>query len=144
MFPPKKVIWVATAALYNRQKSILLAQRSAHRPYAGLWELPGGKIETGELPEFAVIRELHEELGIIVKPEDLIPLTFVSHDYPEFHVVMMVWSCCRWQGEVQAQDGQAALAWVPMQELDAYPLLEADKPLVPVLRSGYSSHLFNT
>jgi 8-oxo-dGTP diphosphatase len=130
----KKVIWVAAAALYNPQKAILLAQRSADRPYAGLWELPGGKIELNELPEAALIRELYEELGIKVEPEDITPLTFVSHQYPEFHLVMMVWSCRRWQGEVQAQDGQAALAWVAMHELDAYPLLEADKPLVPLLK----------
>ena len=128
----KKIVWVVACALCNSNQEILLAQRAAHR--GGLWELPGGKIEANELPEAALVRELYEELGVTVQTENLTPLTFISHKYPEFQVILMVWLCKVWQGEVQANDGQAALAWVSLHDLEKYPLLEADRPLVPLLK----------
>jgi len=130
----KKIVWVVACALCNSNQEVLLAQRAVGRLYEGLWELPGGKIEVNELPEAALMRELYEELGVTVQPENLIPLTFISHKYPEFQVILMVWSCKVWQGEVQANDGQAALAWVSLHDLERYPLLEADRPLVPLLK----------
>lgn len=134
MSSSKKIVWVASGALYNSCRQVLLAQRAADRLYGGLWELPGGKIEANELPDVALVRELHEELRIAVKLENLTPLTFICHEYAEFHVVVLVWSCCIWQGEVQACDGQAALAWVSPHDFDKYPLLESCKPLLPLLK----------
>ena len=100
---------------------------------AGLWEFPGGKVEPGEVPEACLIRELKEELGIDVAKACLAPLTFASHDYEDFHLLMPVFVCRRWEGQVRALEGQA-LIWVPPARLREYPMPPADEPLVAVLR----------
>jgi len=115
--------------------SILLARRPVGRELAGLWEFPGGKIEPGEQPEEALVRELEEELGVRAKRENLVPLTFVSHSYREFHLLMPLYLCETWQGDVAAEEGQQ-LAWVRPNELDRYDMPPADEPLktsLPVL-----------
>ena len=100
---------------------------------AGLWEFPGGKVEQSETPEAALIREMQEELGVAIAEEDLAPLVFASHAYPDFHLLMPVFLCRRWQGTIMAHEGQA-LAWVPPGELENYPMPPADLPLIPLLR----------
>jgi 8-oxo-dGTP diphosphatase len=108
---------------------VLIAQRPQGKSMAGLWEFPGGKVETGERPEQSLIRELKEELGIIVKEECLAPLTFASHRYPDFHLLMPLYVCRRWEGFVAAQEGQR-LKWVRPTELRDYPMPPADEPLI--------------
>jgi len=108
---------------------VLIAQRPAGRPMAGLWEFPGGKVELNETPEATLIRELQEELGIIVNEECLAPLTFASHSYADFHLVMPLYVCRRWDGLVRAQEGQD-LAWVRPNRLKDYPMPPADVPLI--------------
>ena len=108
---------------------VLLAQRPAGRPMAGLWEFPGGKVEAGERPEETLIRELKEELGIVVNEACLAPLTFASHSYPDFHLLMPLYVCRRWEGTATALEGQA-LAWVRANRLRDYPMPPADEPLV--------------
>ncbi len=128
-----RLLLVAAAALVNRDGAVLLAQRPQGKSLAGLWEFPGGKIESGENPEFALCRELAEELGVEVDPKDLTPLTFASHAYAEFHLLMPLWTARHWRGEPLGQEGQN-LAWVKPEALNAYPMPEADIPLVPILR----------
>jgi 8-oxo-dGTP diphosphatase len=124
-----KLVTVAACALVDTDGRVLLAQRPEGKPMAGLWEFPGGKVELGETPEQTLIRELEEELGIAVKEACLAPLTFASHSYPEFHLLMPLYICRRWDGIVTAKEGQA-LAWVRPNRLRDYPMPPADVPLI--------------
>jgi 8-oxo-dGTP diphosphatase len=112
---------------------VLLARRPEGKKMAGLWEFPGGKLDAGETPETALIRELKEELGIDVAAACLAPLAFASHTYPGFHLLMPLYVCRRWRGQLDPREGQT-LAWVHKDKLAAYRMPEADRPLVPLLR----------
>jgi 8-oxo-dGTP diphosphatase len=125
---------VAACALIDTDGRVLLAERPAGRPMAGLWEFPGGKVEAGERPEETLIRELKEELGISVEEACLAPLTFASHSYPEFHLLMPLFVCRRWEGMVTAQEGQK-LAWVRPKRLRDYAMPPADPPLIAHLEA---------
>ncbi len=127
-----KLVLVVAAALIDADNRVLIAQRPAGKALAGLWEFPGGKVEPGERPEAALIRELAEELGLTVAEPCLAPLTFASHAYPDFHLLMPLYACRRWQGLAQAREGQA-LAWVRPRALRDYPMPPADAPLIPPL-----------
>ncbi|NIY71484.1 8-oxo-dGTP diphosphatase MutT [Marivivens donghaensis] len=129
----KKIILVSAVALIDVDGRVLLAQRPEGKSLAGLWEFPGGKVEPGETPEAALIRELHEELGIETWDSCLAPLTFASHNYDDFHLLMPLFACRRWNGTPQAQEGQT-LKWVRGNELRDYPMPPADIPLIPILR----------
>jgi 8-oxo-dGTP diphosphatase len=124
-----KLVLVAACALIDADGRVLIAQRPAGKPMAGLWEFPGGKVEAGERPEESLIRELKEELGIDVKEECLAPLTFASHRYPDFHLLMPLYVCRRWGGFMQANEGQM-LKWVRPNDLRDYPMPPADEPLI--------------
>jgi 8-oxo-dGTP diphosphatase len=124
-----KLVLVAACALIDADGRVLLAQRPAGKPMAGLWEFPGGKVENGERPEDALIRELEEELGIVVREPCLAPLAFASHAYPDFHLLMPLYVCRRWEGTVVAREGQT-LAWVRPNRLRDYPMPPADEPLI--------------
>jgi 8-oxo-dGTP diphosphatase len=124
-----KLVLVAACALVDSDGRVLIAQRPEGRSMAGLWEFPGGKVEPGEQPEQSLIRELQEELGITVKPECLAPLTFASHTYPDFHLLMPLYVCRRWEGFVEAREKQK-LKWVRPNELRNYPMPPADEPLI--------------
>ncbi len=127
-----KILLVVACALIDADGRVLIAKRPEGKALAGLWEFPGGKLDAGERPEVALIRELKEELGIDVKEACLAPLTFASHAYPEFHLLMPLFICRRWEGEVQAREGQA-LKWVKPNKLRDYPMPPADEPLIPML-----------
>jgi 8-oxo-dGTP diphosphatase len=127
-----KVLLVAACALIDADGRVLIALRPPGKPMAGLWEFPGGKVETGERPEVSLIRELKEELGIVVKEECLAPLTFASHLYPDFHLLMPLYVCRRWEGIVEAREAQK-LKWVRPNDLRNYPMPPADEPLIPHL-----------
>ena len=127
------LILVSAAALIDRDGRVLLAQRPAGKSLAGLWEFPGGKVEDGETPETCLIRELQEELGISTWKSCLAPLTFASHTYDDFHLLMPLFACRRWEGIAAPQEGQN-LAWVRPQNLRNYPMPPADLPLIPILR----------
>lgn len=129
-----RVILVSAVALVDDVGRVLLAQRPAGKNLAGYWEFPGGKLEAGEAPEDALIRELNEELGITVARDDLEPLTFASHPYDKFHLLMPLFLCWRWQGLVVARE-HSALEWVAPDRLMDYALAPADIPLVPQLRA---------
>lgn len=132
----RRLLLVAACALIDAQKRVLIARRPQGKSLAGLWEFPGGKIESGEGPEQAVIRELREELRITTEVSGLKPLTFASHSYPEFHLLMPLFVCHEWNGLPFPVEGQA-LAWVRLSELqqqDAFPMPPADAPLLPPLR----------
>lgn len=131
--PPDKVVYVVAAALVDKEGRVLLAQRPEGKKLAGLWEFPGGKIEQGETPETALVRELHEELGIDTRESCLAPLTFASHRYDDFHLFMPFYVCRVWKGFVEPKEGQQ-VAWVFPKDFDQYPMPPADIPLVPVLR----------
>ena len=124
-----KLVLVVACALVDADGRVLLAQRPEGKAMAGLWEFPGGKIEPGERPEETLIRELAEELGIVVREPCLAPFTFASHAYPEFHLLMPLYICRRWEGTVSAREKQA-LAWVRPNRLRDYPMPPADEPLV--------------
>jgi len=124
-----KLVLVAACALIDPDGLVLIAQRPEGKAMAGLWEFPGGKVEAGERPEQSLIRELQEELGITVKQECLAPLTFASHAYPDFHLLMPLYVCRRWEGFVEAREKQR-LKWVRPNELRNYPMPPADEPLI--------------
>ena len=128
-----RIVLVAAVALVDADGRLLLAERPAGKSMAGLWEFPGGKINPGETPEAALIRELAEELGIDVAASCLAPLTFASHSYPDFHLLMPLYVCRKWSGTLAAREGQR-LAWVRPARLADYPMPPADKPLVAMLR----------
>lgn len=128
-----KTVLVSAGALIDVDGRVLLAQRPEGKSMAGLWEFPGGKIEPGETPEAALIRELQEELGIGTWASCLAPLTFASHSYEDFHLLMPLFACRKWDGIPRAQEGQT-LKWVRPQDLRDYPMPPADIPLIPILR----------
>ena len=123
------LVLVAACALVDADGRVLLAQRPQGKPMAGLWEFPGGKVESGERPEETLIRELEEELGIVVREPCLAPLAFASHAYPDFHLLMPLYVCRRWEGTVTPREGQS-LAWVRPNKLRDYEMPPADVPLV--------------
>ena len=127
--PSAKLLIVAACALIDADGRVLIAQRPEGRSMAGLWEFPGGKVEAGERPEETLIRELKEELGIVVRDACLAPLTFASHAYPDFHLLMPLYVCRKWQGSVTARE-HAQLAWVRANRLGDYAMPPADEPLV--------------
>jgi len=127
-----KVVLVAACALVDADGRVLIAQRPAGRSMAGLWEFPGGKVEAGETPEATLIRELKEELGIIVNEACLAPLTFASHAYPDFHLLMPLYVCRRFRGIAQPKEGQG-LKWVRPKQMRDYPMPPADAPLIQFL-----------
>ena len=127
-----RLLIVAACALIDTDGRILLAKRPEGKAMAGLWEFPGGKVEPGETPEQTLIRELSEELGIVVREACLAPLTFASHSYPDFHLLMPLYVCRRWEGQVTTQH-HAELAWVRPNKLREYPMPQADEPLIPHL-----------
>ena len=128
-----KIILVSAVALIDPDGRVLLAQRPDGKSMAGLWEFPGGKVEAGETPEDALVRELHEELGIETWSSCLAPLTFASHTYDGFHLLMPLFACRKWDGIVQDKEGQK-LAWVYAKDLNNYPMPPADIPIIPILR----------
>jgi 8-oxo-dGTP diphosphatase len=124
---------VAAVALVDADGRVLIAQRPEGKSMAGLWEFPGGKVDAGETPEQALVRELHEELGIETAASCLAPIAFASHGYEKFHLLMPVFACRKWSGTPRPREGQA-LKWVPTSELGRYPMPPADVPLVALLR----------
>lgn len=128
-----RVVLVAAVALVDPDGRVLLARRPEGKPMAGLWEFPGGKVETGETPEAALIRELEEELGILTWRSCLAPLTFASHSYEAFHLLMPLFACRKWEGTPNAREGQT-LAWARPARMRDYPMPPADVPLVAMLR----------
>jgi 8-oxo-dGTP diphosphatase len=129
----RKILLVAACALIDADGRILLAQRPEGKSLAGLWEFPGGKVEPGETPEETLVRELEEELGIKTKIACLAPLTFASHSYETFHLLMPLYICRRYEGIAQGREGQA-LKWVRAAALRDYPMPPADEPLIPMLQ----------
>jgi 8-oxo-dGTP diphosphatase len=129
----KRIVLVAACALIDADGRVLICQRPQGKQLAGLWEFPGGKVEAGETPEAALIRELKEELDIDVKAACLAPFVFASHGYEDFHLLMPLYLCRRWEGFVTALE-HAALAWVKPDKLADYPMPPADAPLVAYLR----------
>jgi 8-oxo-dGTP diphosphatase len=127
-----KLLLVVAVALIDPDRRILIARRPEGKALAGLWEFPGGKLDPGERPEEALIRELREELGIEVEPPCLAPLTFASFTYPSFHLLMPLYVCRRWSGFVSPKENQA-LKWVFARDLRTYPMPPADAPLIPAL-----------
>jgi len=128
----QSVLLVVAVALVDTEGRILLAQRPPGKSLAGLWGFPGGKVDAGETPEIALVRELREELGIEADPAGLAPLTFASHNYETFHLLMPVFACRTWKGIPRPLEGQE-LAWVSPRELSAYPMPPADRPLLAAL-----------
>ena len=128
-----KIVLVSAVALIDRDGRVLLAQRPVGKSMAGLWEFPGGKVEAGETPEAALVRELYEELGIETWNSCLAPLTFASHSYEDFHLLMPLFACRKWNGIVEPKEGQS-LKWVYSKDFLNYPMPPADIPLIPILR----------
>ncbi|MBY0462816.1 MAG: 8-oxo-dGTP diphosphatase MutT [Alphaproteobacteria bacterium] len=134
MQPKLPIVYVAAGVLEREDGSVFLVQRPLHKEMGGLWEIPGGKIEPDETPEETLIRELKEELGIQVSAPDLSPLTFVSHNYEKFHLVMLVFLCKKWAGTIALQENQESFEWVRPSDLNNYLMPDADKPLIEVLQ----------
>jgi 8-oxo-dGTP diphosphatase len=130
---PKRISLVVACALVDEDNRVLIAKRPGDKHMGGLWEFPGGKVEENETPEEAIIRELAEELGIDVTQSCLAPLTFASHDYDKFHLLMPLYICRQWNGEVEAKEGQE-LTWVRANRLSGYEMPPADEPLKATLR----------
>ncbi|WP_455466301.1 8-oxo-dGTP diphosphatase MutT [Bartonella sp. B39] len=128
------LLLVVACALLDQDNHVLLTQRPQGKSLAGLWEFPGGKVEHGETPEVSLIRELEEELGIHVQLNNLLPLTFASHSYETFHLLMPLYLCYHYKGIAQGREGQN-LKWIFIGDLDKYPMPDADKPLVQVLKN---------
>ena len=128
-----KLVLVAAVALIDPDGRVLLAQRPEGKSMAGLWEFPGGKVEAGETPEHCLMRELEEELAIGTWENCLAPLTFASHAYDDFHLLMPLYACRKWVGIARPREEQR-LAWVRARDLDRYPMPPADRPLIPILR----------
>ncbi|MEQ8309005.1 MAG: (deoxy)nucleoside triphosphate pyrophosphohydrolase [Hoeflea sp.] len=128
----KKIVLVAACALVDTDGRVLLSQRPPGKKLAGLWEFPGGKVEAGETPEAALVRELTEELGLTTKEDCLAPLTFASHSYDDFHLLMPLFVCRRFEGQARGLEGQA-LKWVRPRDMRQYPMPPADEPLIPHL-----------
>ena len=128
-----KIIHVSAVVLCNSLEEILIVQRPTHKEMAGLWEFPGGKIESSETPEQALQRELAEELAITVEIGNLKPLCFVSHRYSTFHLIMLVYRCNRWKGEITLKEGQQAVKWVSPSQLKDFPMPPADLPIFEYL-----------
>jgi 8-oxo-dGTP diphosphatase len=131
--PALPLVLVVACALVDTDGRVLICKRPEGKALAGLWEFPGGKVEPGEGPEAALIREMHEELGITITASCLAPFVFASHSYETFHLLMPLYLCRRWEGVVVAKE-HAALAWVKPNALSAYPMPPADAPLVAYLR----------
>jgi len=129
----RDTLLVVACALVDDDGRVMLAKRSEGRPMAGLWEFPGGKVDPGETPEVALIRELNEELSIDVTEACLAPFTFASHAYPEFHLLMPLYVCRRWEGEIEPREGQE-VTWVRPLRMSDYEMPPADIPLVAMLR----------
>jgi 8-oxo-dGTP diphosphatase len=132
MSDAKRIVLVAACALIDADRRVLIAQRPEGKPMAGLWEFPGGKVEQGETPEETLVRELEEELGIVTQAPCLAPLTFASHGYDDFHLLMPLYICRRYEGIARGLEGQA-VKWVRARDLRDYPMPAADEPLVPFL-----------
>lgn len=130
---PRKILLVAACALIDADGRILLAQRPKGKSLEGLWEFPGGKVELGESPEETLVRELKEELGIETRIACLAPLTFASHAYEDFHLLMPLYACRRFEGSPRGMEGQA-IKWVRPGNLRDYPMPPADEPLIPMLQ----------
>lgn len=128
-----RLVLVVAVALIDRDGRVLIAQRPEGKAMAGLWEFPGGKVEPGETPEVALIRELREELGIDTWASCLAPLTFASHGYENFHLLMPLYACRKWQGVPTARE-HANLKWAGVRDLPSFPMPPADRPLLAVLR----------
>ncbi len=131
--PDLPVVLVAAAALINPQGEVFIAQRPEEKSMGGLWEFPGGKVDTGETPEYALMRELEEELGIETRPTCYHPIAFASHTYEDFHLLMPLFACRKWKGEIELKEHQAS-AWVRPVDMFEYPMPAADLPLVTTLR----------
>lgn len=131
--PGRRLLLVAACALVDGDGRVLLAQRPAGKSLAGLWEFPGGKVEPGETPEETLVRELREELGIETRIPCLAPLTFASHSYDDFHLLMPLYVCRRFEGTARGLEGQA-LKWVRPRDFRDYPMPPADEPLIPILQ----------
>lgn len=127
------LLLVVACALLDKESRILLTERPQGKSLAGLWEFPGGKIEQGETPEASLVRELEEELGVHVQASNLLPLTFASHNYETFHLLMPLYLCSHYEGIAQGREGQN-LKWVFIDDLDKYPMPDADKPLIKLLK----------
>ena len=124
-----RLVLVAACALVDADRRVLIARRPPGKPLAGLWEFPGGKIEPGETPEDTIIRELHEELGVVIEKPCLAPLTFASHPYEDFHLLMPLFVCRRWTNDPVAREGQET-KWVRANRLRSFPMPPADEPLI--------------
>lgn len=133
-----RLVLVSAIALINDRREVLLAQRPEGKSMAGLWEFPGGKVEDGESPEACLVRECAEELGIGIDPPDLAPLTFASHTYDDFHLLMPVFVCRRWRGDPKGLEGQQ-IAFVSASGLDAYPMPPADAPMLDDIRRALAA-----
>ncbi|OQM75456.1 NTP pyrophosphohydrolase [Pseudaminobacter manganicus] len=128
----KRLLLVVACALVDRDGRVLISQRPEGKQLAGLWEFPGGKVEPGETPEECLVRELREEIGVETRAACLAPLTFASHDYDDFHLLMPLYVCRRFEGIAHPREGQT-LKWVRPRDMRAYPMPPADAPLIPIL-----------